>query len=191
MGAVAAATGARFAVKAHGSELEYSMRGNPELAMLGREALAGAKPIFVGSAHTGGAGGRRRPRRSGRVPPGVDVEEFAPASATMRSGACSWRPGRPAESRQRERATPRRGQRGPARRVLRSTTSRPSSSSGSSSTTRASTSSSRPCAKSARARSSSASGTIGASWSARRRRNALHRCPRASPPGQPGASHRR
>ncbi len=83
MGApVAAATGARFAVKAHGSELEYSMRGNSELATLGREALAGADAIFVGSAHI-----REvledvvgHVDRVHEVPPGVDVEEFAPRS---------------------------------------------------------------------------------------------------------------
>ena len=83
MGApVAAATGARYAVKAHGSELEYSMRGNPELAALGREALAGAEAIFVGSAHI-----REvledvvgHVDRVHEVPPGVDVEEFAPRS---------------------------------------------------------------------------------------------------------------
>ena len=83
MGApVAAATGARYAVKAHGSELEYSMRGNPELATLGREALAGAEAIFVGSAHI-----REvledvvgHVDRVHEVPPGVDVEEFAPRS---------------------------------------------------------------------------------------------------------------
>ena len=81
MGApVAAATGARYAVKAHGSELEYSMRGNPELATLGREALARAEAIFVGSGHI-----REvledivgHVDRVHEVPPGVDVEEFAP-----------------------------------------------------------------------------------------------------------------
>ena len=83
MGApVAAAAGARYAVKAHGSELEYSMRGNPELATLGREALAGAEAIFVGSGHI-----REvledvvgHVDRVHEVPPGVDVEEFAPRS---------------------------------------------------------------------------------------------------------------
>src|SRR5262245_25217007 len=50
-GPVGAATGARFAVKAHGSELEYSMRGNAELSAWGRESLAGAEAVFVGSAH--------------------------------------------------------------------------------------------------------------------------------------------
>src|SRR6266571_5323307 len=34
-GPVAAASGARYAVKAHGSELEYSMRGNRELSEWG------------------------------------------------------------------------------------------------------------------------------------------------------------
>ena len=38
-----AASGARYAVKAHGSELEYSLRGNAELAAWGRESLAGAE----------------------------------------------------------------------------------------------------------------------------------------------------
>jgi glycosyltransferase involved in cell wall biosynthesis len=79
-GPVAAATGARFAVKAHGSELEYSMRGNPELAREGREALAKAEAVFVGSQHI-----REvledvvgHVDRVHEVPPGVDVEEFAP-----------------------------------------------------------------------------------------------------------------
>jgi glycosyltransferase involved in cell wall biosynthesis len=79
-GPVAAATGARFAVKAHGSELEYSMRGNPELGRAGREALAGAEAVFVGSQHI-----REvledvvgQVDRVHEVPPGVDVEEFAP-----------------------------------------------------------------------------------------------------------------
>ena len=77
---VGAATGARFAVKAHGSELEYSLRGNPELAAWGRETLAGAAAVFVGSAHI-----REvledvvgHVDRVHEVPPGVDVEEFAP-----------------------------------------------------------------------------------------------------------------
>src|ERR671914_2279130 len=50
-GPVGAATGAPFAVKAHGSELEYSLRGNAELAAWGRESLADARAVFVGSDH--------------------------------------------------------------------------------------------------------------------------------------------
>src|SRR5215210_5745744 len=41
-GAVAAATGARFAVKVHGSELEYSLRGASELRREARAALTEA-----------------------------------------------------------------------------------------------------------------------------------------------------
>jgi glycosyltransferase involved in cell wall biosynthesis len=79
-GPVGAATGAPYAVKAHGSELEYSMRGRPELETWGREALAGARAVFVGSAHI-----REvledvvgHVDRVHEVPPGVDVEEWRP-----------------------------------------------------------------------------------------------------------------
>nr|MBA2298555.1 glycosyltransferase [Actinomycetota bacterium] len=50
-GPVGAATGSPFAVKAHGSELEYSLRGRPELAVWGRWALEQARAVFVGSSH--------------------------------------------------------------------------------------------------------------------------------------------
>jgi glycosyltransferase involved in cell wall biosynthesis len=79
-GPVAAASGTRHAVKAHGSELEYSMRGNEELSAWGREALAGAEAVFVGSAHI-----RQvledvvgHVDRVHEVPPGVDVDEWRP-----------------------------------------------------------------------------------------------------------------
>jgi glycosyltransferase involved in cell wall biosynthesis len=75
---VAVATGARFAVKAHGSELEYSMRGRPELEAWGREALAQAEATYVGSRHI-----REvledvvgHVERVYEVPPGVDIDEF-------------------------------------------------------------------------------------------------------------------
>jgi glycosyltransferase involved in cell wall biosynthesis len=79
-GAVGAGTGARFRVKAHGSELEYSMRGRPELEAWGREVLEPADAVYVGSAHirsvleevTGHV------ERVVEVPPGVDVDEFVP-----------------------------------------------------------------------------------------------------------------
>src|SRR5205085_8613121 len=48
-GPVGAAAGAPFAVKAHGSELEYSMRGKAELCEWGRESLARSQATFVGS----------------------------------------------------------------------------------------------------------------------------------------------
>ncbi len=77
---VAAAAGARFAVKAHGSELEYTMRGNEELERWGREALAGAEAVFVGSAHIRSVleDVVGHVDRVYEVPPGVDVEEFMP-----------------------------------------------------------------------------------------------------------------
>jgi len=79
-GPVAAATGARFAVKAHGSELEYSMRGRPELQRWGAEALASADAIFVGSAHIRAVleDVVGHVDRVHEVPPGVDLDEFAP-----------------------------------------------------------------------------------------------------------------
>jgi glycosyltransferase involved in cell wall biosynthesis len=77
-GPVGAATGAPFRVKAHGSELEYSMRGRPELERWGAESLAGADATYVGSAHI-----REvlqdvvgHVDRVHEVPPGVDVDEF-------------------------------------------------------------------------------------------------------------------
>jgi len=78
--AVGTATGARYAVKAHGSELEYSMRGDPELQDWGREALAGADAVFVGSAHIRAVLEEvvGHVDRVLEVPPGVDVEEWRP-----------------------------------------------------------------------------------------------------------------
>jgi glycosyltransferase involved in cell wall biosynthesis len=81
-GGVAERVGAPYAVKAHGSELEYSMRGRPGLVERGRAALDRADAIFVGSEHirevleevVGHVDNVHE------VPPGVDVEEFRPAS---------------------------------------------------------------------------------------------------------------
>ena len=77
---VGAAVGMPFTVKAHGSELEFSMRGNEELCAWARESLAGATEVLAGSEHIRsvledvvGFGERVRV-----VPPGVDVDEFRP-----------------------------------------------------------------------------------------------------------------
>src|SRR5436853_1194256 len=48
---VGAAVGAPFIVKAHGSELEYALRGNEELSAWGRETLPAAEAVVVGSEH--------------------------------------------------------------------------------------------------------------------------------------------
>ena len=79
-GPVAAASGARYVVKAHGSELEYSMRGRPELESWGAESLAGAEATFVGSAHIRAVleDVVGHVDRVYEVPPGVDVDEFVP-----------------------------------------------------------------------------------------------------------------
>jgi glycosyltransferase involved in cell wall biosynthesis len=79
-GPVAAATGARYGVKAHGSELEYSMRGRPDLERWGAESLAGADAVFVGSEHIRAVleDVVGHVDRVHEVPPGVDVEEFVP-----------------------------------------------------------------------------------------------------------------
>ena len=77
---VGAASGAPFAVKAHGSELEYSMRGNDELSAWGRETLAGAESVVVGSAHIRSVLEEvvGHVDRVHEIPPGVDVDEFHP-----------------------------------------------------------------------------------------------------------------
>ena len=79
-GPVGTASGLPFAVKAHGSELEYAMRGNADLSAWGRESLRAAKAVFVGSEHI-----RHvleevvgHIDRVHEVPPGVDVEAFRP-----------------------------------------------------------------------------------------------------------------
>ena len=79
-GPVAAAVGAPYAVKAHGSELEYSMRGNEELAAWGRRSLERAGAVFVGSAHIRSVLEEvvGQVARVYEVPPGVDVDEFVP-----------------------------------------------------------------------------------------------------------------
>jgi glycosyltransferase involved in cell wall biosynthesis len=79
-GPVGAAVGMPFTVKAHGSELEFSMRGNDELCAWARASLAHAKEVLAGSEHIRAVlaevvGWSERVRV---VPPGVDVEEFRP-----------------------------------------------------------------------------------------------------------------
>jgi glycosyltransferase involved in cell wall biosynthesis len=77
---VGAASGMRFRVKAHGSELEYSMRGRPDLARWGAETLAGAEVVYAGSEHIRDVleDVCGHVARVEIVPPGVDVDEFRP-----------------------------------------------------------------------------------------------------------------
>lgn len=82
-GPVGAATGVPYGVKAHGSELEFSMRGNEELCAWAREALASARAVLAGTEHIRRVleevvGPGNYLGRVHVVPPGVDVEEFRP-----------------------------------------------------------------------------------------------------------------
>jgi glycosyltransferase involved in cell wall biosynthesis len=79
-GAVGAALGAPFRVKAHGSELEYSMRGRPELEAWGRDSLTAAEAVYVGSQHIRDVleDVVGHVDRVVEVPPGVDIDEFVP-----------------------------------------------------------------------------------------------------------------
>jgi glycosyltransferase involved in cell wall biosynthesis len=78
-----AGTGVPYAVKVHGSALEYTVKPYPRFMPHAREGLAGASGILVGSRHTGESlwaamdddAVRARTRLG---PPGVDVERFAP-----------------------------------------------------------------------------------------------------------------
>jgi glycosyltransferase involved in cell wall biosynthesis len=88
MGPVILARGLRgevpYAVKVHGSALEYTVKPQPERFLaLAREGLADATAVLVGSHHTAASlwqaiGDEDLPRRTRLGPPGVDVERFAP-----------------------------------------------------------------------------------------------------------------
>jgi len=88
-GPVGVAGGAPFAVKAHGSELEYSMRGNAELSAWGAEALSSAKATFVGSEHIRTVLDEvcGHTERVFEVPPGVDIDEWAPEARDVAAAA--------------------------------------------------------------------------------------------------------
>jgi glycosyltransferase involved in cell wall biosynthesis len=77
---VGVASGMRFRVKAHGSELEYSMRGRPDLALWGAETLAAAEVVYAGSEHIRHVLDEicGHVDRVEIVPPGVDVGVFRP-----------------------------------------------------------------------------------------------------------------
>ena len=73
-----------FAVKIHGSALEYTVRPQPErFGPYAREGLAAARGVLVGSRHTAEAlwklvKVRGLPERTRLGPPGVDTESFRP-----------------------------------------------------------------------------------------------------------------
>jgi len=72
-----------YAVKIHGSALEYTVKPHPRFMPFAREGLAGAGGVLVGSRHTGESlwaamDDPGLPARTRLGPPGVDVERFAP-----------------------------------------------------------------------------------------------------------------
>jgi glycosyltransferase involved in cell wall biosynthesis len=83
---VARAIGGRvpYAVKVHGSALEYTVRPEPERFLpYAREGLAGAGAVLVGSRHTAESlwevmGDPDLPERTRLGPPGVDTGTFVP-----------------------------------------------------------------------------------------------------------------
>jgi glycosyltransferase involved in cell wall biosynthesis len=80
---VGAASGAPFLVKAHGSELEYAMRGDPGLARWALGTIDRAQGVIVGSEHIRRVmaevvGPGPYLDRVDVVPPGVDVDALRP-----------------------------------------------------------------------------------------------------------------
>jgi glycosyltransferase involved in cell wall biosynthesis len=81
-----------YAVKVHGSALEYTVKPAPERFLgYAREGLEGARAVLVGSHHTAASlwetiGDPWLPLRTRLGPPGVDVERFVPRDRA-RAGA--------------------------------------------------------------------------------------------------------
>jgi glycosyltransferase involved in cell wall biosynthesis len=73
-----------YAVKVHGSALEYTVKPQPELFLpFAREGIERANGVLVGSRHTAASlwqalGDPQLQQRTRLGPPGVDVERFAP-----------------------------------------------------------------------------------------------------------------
>ncbi|MGO9247900.1 MAG: glycosyltransferase family 4 protein [Solirubrobacteraceae bacterium] len=73
-----------YAVKVHGSALEYTVKPHPERFLdPAREGVAGARAVLVGSHHTAASlwralGDPTLAERTRLGPPGVDVERFVP-----------------------------------------------------------------------------------------------------------------
>ena len=87
--------GVPYAVKIHGSALEYTVKPNPRFLPHAREGLAGARAVLVGSRHTAESlwsamGDSELESRTRLGPPGVDIAAFAPrAPARAAAGVAS------------------------------------------------------------------------------------------------------
>ncbi len=78
-----------YAVKNHGSDLEYTIKPNPRFLPWVEEGLAPAASVLVGSWHTAASLWEAVPdlplaEKTGLGPPGVDPEEFAPVAPELR-----------------------------------------------------------------------------------------------------------
>jgi glycosyltransferase involved in cell wall biosynthesis len=85
-----AGLGVPYAVKVHGSALEYTVKPYPRFKPYAEEGLASAGGVLVGSRHTAESlwaemGDPALPGRTRLGPPGVDVERFVP-----REPAAAW-----------------------------------------------------------------------------------------------------
>jgi glycosyltransferase involved in cell wall biosynthesis len=79
-----------FAIKVHGSALEYTVRPNPErFVPYALEGVRAAASVLVGSRHTADSlwevlsDESSLPERTGLGPPGVDVHTFRPGTADL------------------------------------------------------------------------------------------------------------
>jgi glycosyltransferase involved in cell wall biosynthesis len=76
--------GVPYAVKVHGSALEYTVKPDPERFLpYAREGLGSARGVLVGSRHTAQSlwdafGDPVLPLRTRRGPPGVEISQFGP-----------------------------------------------------------------------------------------------------------------
>jgi glycosyltransferase involved in cell wall biosynthesis len=75
--------GVPYAVKVHGSALEYTVKPHPRFLPYAREGLERARGILVGSRHTAESlwaamDDRTVPTRTRLGPPGVDITRFTP-----------------------------------------------------------------------------------------------------------------
>jgi glycosyltransferase involved in cell wall biosynthesis len=81
-----------YAVKVHGSALEYTVKPHPERFLgFAREGVAGASAVLVGSRHTAlslweALGDAQLPERTRLGPPGVDVARFQPRGERGQAG---------------------------------------------------------------------------------------------------------
>jgi glycosyltransferase involved in cell wall biosynthesis len=110
-GPVGAASGLPWVVKAHGSELEFAIRGRPALGAWARDSVDGARAVLAGSRHVVDVLADLvgpPPSRVHVVPPGVDVEALRPrprdeALAGLLAACATDGPNPPGEGHDRRR----------------------------------------------------------------------------------------